>query len=50
MSDLIAAAVIILIVGAAVFYIVKEKKKGRRCIGCPSGGSCGKGKACNCQK
>lgn len=38
--DYIVIAVIVLIAGAAVWYICRAKKKGRKCIGCPNGGSC----------
>ena len=41
MVNLIAIAVIGGIVGLAAGYVYKEKKRGTRCIGCPSGGSCG---------
>ena len=39
--DYIVLAVILAIIGGAVFYIRKAKKSGRKCIGCPSSGSCG---------
>ena len=39
--DIIAIAVIVLIVGGALAYIIRAKKKGKKCIGCPDGGSCG---------
>ena len=40
--DWIVLAVIALIVGAAMAYIIKAKKSGKKCIGCPDSGSCGK--------
>ena len=40
LENFILIAVIGLIVGAAVAYIVKAKKSGKKCIGCPYGGSC----------
>ncbi len=46
MDNLIALLVIVLIVGLAIAYIVKEKKNGAKCIGCPSGKSCGS--SCGC--
>ncbi len=46
LDDIIAIAVIVLIVGGAVAYIIKAKKSGKKCIGCPDGGSC-EGK-CSC--
>ena len=45
-ENVIAVAIILLIVGGAILYIVKAKKKGQKCIGCPSGSSCGSCKAC----
>ena len=39
-EEIIAIAAIALIIGGAVFYIIKAKKSGRKCIGCPNGGSC----------
>ena len=41
--DIIAIVVIALIIGGAVAYIIKAKKSGKKCIGCPDSGSCGKG-------
>lgn len=35
-------------VGGAVAYIVRAKKKGKKCIGCPHAGTCGKSN-CTCQ-
>ena len=52
--DFVIIAVIVLIVGGAGFYIYRAKKSGKKCIGCPDGGSCCNGKAsggcgsCNC--
>ena len=54
MEDIIIAVILIVIVGAAVWYIYKAKKSGKKCIGCPDGGSCGScssansGGSCNC--
>ncbi len=48
LTNFIATLVIVGIVGAAVRYIYKEKKKGTRCIGCPSSGTCSKGKTGQC--
>ena len=46
--DIIAIVVIALIIGGAVAYIIKAKKSGKKCIGCPDSGSCGKnGTGCN---
>ncbi len=38
--DLIIVAILAAILGGAGFYICRSKKSGRKCIGCPSGGSC----------
>ncbi len=38
--EIIAVSVVAFILLAAVFYIVKAKRSGKRCIGCPDGGSC----------
>ncbi len=49
MNDLIVCLIIVAIIITAVIYIVKQKKKGVKCIGCPSGGSCGKS-SCSCKE
>ena len=41
-TDIIIIAVIVIMLGGAIFYIIREKKKGKKCIGCPYAGSCGK--------
>lgn len=41
LADYIAIAVLVLIIGGATAYIIKAKKSGKKCIGCPDGGSCG---------
>ena len=38
----IAIILIVIVIGAAVAYIIKEKKRGKKCVGCPYGSSCGK--------
>ena len=40
MENIIIIAVLAIILGGAVAYIIKAKKSGKKCIGCPSGGSC----------
>lgn len=40
MKDIIVIAIIAVIILAAVIYVVRSRKKGRKCIGCPSGGDC----------
>ena len=47
MTNVIIIAVVALILGAAIRYIVKAKKSGVKCIGCPSGSTCG-GSCCSC--
>ena len=47
-EEIIAIIAIVLIVGGAILYIVKAKKSGKRCIGCPDGGSCGGACSGNC--
>ena len=48
-GEIIAIVAIALIVVGATAYIIKAKKSGRKCIGCPSSGSCHL-KKCNCAK
>ena len=38
--DVIIIAVIAAIVGFAGWYVYKSRKSGKKCIGCPNGGSC----------
>ncbi|MBQ9746749.1 MAG: FeoB-associated Cys-rich membrane protein [Clostridia bacterium] len=40
MEDIIIVAVLVLVIGLAAFYVYKAKKSGKKCIGCPDGGSC----------
>ena len=48
-ADIIIIAVIAAIAGFAIWYIVKSKKSGKKCIGCPDGGSCsGTCAGCSC--
>lgn len=49
MTDILVGVILLAILGGAVFYIVKAKKSGRKCIGCPSAGSCGKNGCCSCK-
>lgn len=44
-ENIIVIAVVVVIVGLAGFYVYKAKKSGKRCIGCPDGGSCS---GCSC--
>ena len=48
MENIIIAVIIIVIVGAAGLYIYKAKKSGKKCIGCPDGGSCSGSCGCGC--
>jgi len=47
METAIVIVILILILGAAAWYVYRAKKNGRKCIGCPDGGSCCK-KDCGC--
>ena len=49
MTDILVGVILLAILGGAVFYIVKAKKSGRKCIGCPGAGSCGKNGCCSCK-
>ena len=49
--DLLLIVILAVIVGAAGWYVYKAKKSGKKCVGCPDGGSCGCGKSgqsCSC--
>ena len=47
-TEIIALLAVILVVAGAVIYIVKSKKSGKRCIGCPEAGRCGKSDCSSC--
>ena len=47
METVIVVIILVVILGAAAGYVYKAKKSGRKCIGCPNSGSCGK-KGCGC--
>lgn len=49
MENYIIIGILILIVGLASFYIYKAKKSGKKCIGCPDSGRCGKQNCSCCQ-
>ena len=38
--DYILLAVLVGIISAVTVYIVRAKRRGKKCIGCPSGGNC----------
>ena len=40
MENVILVLVLLAILGGAAWYIWKAKKSGKKCIGCPDGGSC----------
>jgi len=40
MENVIIVAVLVVVVGLASLYVYKAKKSGKKCIGCPGGGSC----------
>lgn len=48
LTDFIIVLVIAVIIGAALWYIIRAKRSGKRCVGCPDGGACGKGCSCGC--
>ena len=39
-SDFMVIAILAIILFSAGWYIYKAKKSGKKCIGCPEGGSC----------
>ena len=41
--DSLLIVILVVIVGAAGWYVYKAKKSGKKCVGCPDGGSCGCG-------
>ncbi len=48
MENVILIFVLGVILGGAIVYIVRAKKRGVKCIGCPSGGTCGQKKGGSC--
>lgn len=51
MDSIIIVAILVVIIGLAAFYVYKAKKSGKKCIGCPDGGSCSSKKgesSCGC--
>jgi len=45
-SNVVLFVIIAGILGLAAWYVIRAKKKGRKCIGCPSGGDCPHGGSC----
>lgn len=43
MIDYIVLAILAVIIIAAGRYVYRAKKSGKKCIGCPEGGSCSQG-------
>ena len=48
MENIIIIAILLAIVAFAALYIYRAKKKGKKCIGCPDGGSCSGNCSCGC--
>jgi len=46
--DIIVSIILVLVLAGAIYYIIKSKKSGKRCIGCPDSGSCGKSASGGC--
>ena len=42
MKDILIVAVLLVILGLAAYAIYRSKKSGKKCIGCPHSGDCGK--------
>ena len=49
MENVIIILALLLIVGGASYYVYKAKKSGKKCIGCPDGGSCSGTCSCGCK-
>lgn len=49
METAIVVIILVVIVGAAALYVYKAKKSGKKCIGCPDGGSCNGSCSCCCR-
>ena len=49
MIDAIIIFIVVAILAAAIVYVIKQKKQGKRCVGCPYAGECGK-KDCGCTR
>lgn len=48
MDNIIIIAILVIVLGLAALYVYRAKKKGKKCIGCPDGGSCSAGKCGGC--
>ena len=40
MTDIIVIAAVVVIAALAAGYVIRAKRRGKKCIGCPAGGSC----------
>ena len=52
-EEIIALVAVLLAVVGALVYIIKSKRQGRRCVGCPEAGKCGRafcGGGCQTEK
>jgi len=49
MANFIVVIILLAITASAAIYIYKARKSGKKCIGCPDSGCCGKneGSACS---
>ncbi len=51
MTDIIVIAAVVVIAALAAGYVIRAKRRGKKCIGCPAGGSCnGSCAGCDCEK
>ncbi len=51
MNDILVIAIVVVIVALAAGYVIRAKRRGKKCIGCPEGGSCsGSCTGCSCEK
>lgn len=48
MDNIIIIAILVVVLGIAALYVYRAKKKGKKCIGCPDGGSCSESKCGGC--
>lgn len=48
MEDIILILILAAILGFAAWYVIRAKKQGKKCIGCPDGGSCASGSCGGC--
>ena len=47
MENIVVILVLAVIIGLAAGYVYKAKKSGKKCIGCPDSGCCGKNGGCS---